>query len=92
MSKKISTVFLKKRDFKKSNKGYQELLEFNKVIKEDNYQVLGVGNDNILFTSEKQVTESSEIYSYVGCEFLSKIVFAQFSKNTLTLESTPMVF
>lgn len=92
MSEKISTVFLKKRDFKKSNKGYQELLGFNKVIKEDSYQILGVGNDKILFTIEKEDTESTANYSYMGYEYLSKILFAQNTKNTLTLESTPMVF
>lgn len=92
MSKKISTVFLKKRKFKKSNKAYQELLEFNKVIKEDSYQILGVGNDNILFAIEVEDTKSTAKYSYMGNEFLSKILFAQSTKNTLTLESTPMIF
>lgn len=82
MSQKISTVILKKRDFKKSNKDYQELLGFNKVIKEDSYQIIGVGNDN-------QLTAN---YSYMRYEFLSKILSAQNTKNTLTLESTPMVF
>ncbi|MGA5688156.1 hypothetical protein [Cytobacillus pseudoceanisediminis] len=92
MSKKISNVFLKKREFKKSNKAYQELLEFNKVIKEDSYQILGVRNDNILFAIEVEDTKSTANYSYMGSEFLSKILFAQNTKNTLTLESTPMVF
>ncbi len=49
MSKNNSTFFLNKRDFKKSNNGFQELLGF-------------------------------------------KILFVQNMKNTLTLESTPMVF
>ncbi|WP_449621189.1 hypothetical protein [Robertmurraya sp. Marseille-Q9965] len=82
MSKKISTVILKKRVFKKSNRDYQELLGFNRVIKEDSYQIIGVGNDN-------QLTAN---YSYMRYEFLSKILSAQNTKNTLTLESTPMVF
>lgn len=82
MSQKISTVILKKKDFKKSNKDYQELLGFIRVIKEDSYQIIGVGNDN-------QLTAN---YSYMRYEFLSKILSAQNTKNTLTLESTPMVF
>ncbi|WP_062050435.1 hypothetical protein [Bacillus sp. JCM 19034] len=48
--------------------------------------------DNNLFTFEEDDTETTANYSYIGYEFLSKILFEQNTKNTLTLESTPMVF
>lgn len=57
-------MLLKKRDFKKLTKGYQELLGFNKVMKEDSYQILGVGKGKILFKIEEEDTESTANHRY----------------------------
>jgi hypothetical protein len=47
---------------------------------------------DILFTNEEEDIELTSNYGYSGYDLLSKFLFAQNQKNTLTLESTPMVF
>lgn len=84
-------MFLK-RDFKKANNCCQEKPGFTKVIKEDDNQLLKVGNENILINIAEDDNDSTVVYSFTGYGFLSKILFAKNTKNTLTLESTPMVF